>query len=144
MEVGAVIAIIQVVDRAIGLCKFYVETAKDANVDLRSILLETSMLKAVLENLKLLIQQNAATPGLSYLSGPDGVIETCEKTVKELITLFPADIVARSQCSKPLKRKRDIATYLAWPLKKAKAERLRAEITRCRENIVLAITADSA
>jgi len=141
MEVSSVIAIIQVVDRVIDLCRFYVETAKEASSDIRSILLETSILKTVLENVKFLIQQqqNVTTPGLSCLIGPNGVIETCEKTAKDLVALFPVDIVPRSR-----KRKRDLATSLAWPLKKAKADKLRTEICHCRANIVLAITADSA
>jgi hypothetical protein len=119
------------------------------------------MLKTVLDSLKLFIQpqsslatQGAAVLGLGCRIGLGGILETCEQTVNDLIALFPPNIITAADPSRSRSRKRkrdaaasrfhDIAMSLAWPLKKAKADRFREEIARCRENIVLANIADSA
>ncbi|MCJ1452479.1 hypothetical protein MMC28_002822 [Mycoblastus sanguinarius] len=74
IAVGAsVIAIIQISDRIIGLCKFYIESARDASSDLRVILIETSKLKTVFENLKFLTSCSSGVSAMvSTLSGEDG------------------------------------------------------------------------
>jgi hypothetical protein len=47
---AGIIAIFQIADRVIGLCKLYIETVRDAPSDLRTILLETSTMKTILDN----------------------------------------------------------------------------------------------
>ena len=49
-----IIAIIMISDRVIGLCKYYIGGLKDAPADLRAILIETSTLKTILENVQFL------------------------------------------------------------------------------------------
>ena len=49
---AGVIAIIQLADRIIGTCEFYIKTVRDAPKDLCTILIEVSMLKTIFESLK--------------------------------------------------------------------------------------------
>jgi hypothetical protein len=51
---ASIIAIYQIADRIIGLCKFYIETIHDAPSDIRKILVEMSALKAIFQDLEFL------------------------------------------------------------------------------------------
>jgi hypothetical protein len=51
---ASIIAIYQIADRLIGLCKFYIETVHDAPSDLRKILIEMSALKTIFQDLEFL------------------------------------------------------------------------------------------
>ena len=52
---SSVIAIIQITDRIVSLYKFYIETVKDVDSNLRLILLEVLTLKTIFDNLNFLI-----------------------------------------------------------------------------------------
>jgi hypothetical protein len=142
---SSVIAIIQITDRIIGLCKFYIETARDAPSDLRVILLETSMLKTIFENLQFLIAcSSEASAIVRSLAGKDGPIEGCWRSISELEKLFPSDSVQGMGKSRGKKRKVKAAlATLAWPLKESKAKKLLDEITRYKMTISLALTTES-
>jgi hypothetical protein len=51
---ASVIALIQISDQIIDMCKFYIHETSDVPSELRTILVEPSMLKAVLESLQFL------------------------------------------------------------------------------------------
>lgn len=142
IAVGAsVIAIVQISDRIIGFCKFYIETARDASSDLRATLLELSMLKTIFENLNFLTEyRNGVSSTASTLCGKDGPIEGCRRSITELEKLFPRDCIQNGS-----KRKKIKSTFaaLAWPLKETKAKKLLDEITRYKTTIILALTTDS-
>jgi len=143
IAVGAsVIAIIQITDRIIGMCKFYVETARDASPDLRVILLETSTLKTIFENLNFLTACNSGvSTTVSTLSGEDGPIEGCRRSVTELEKLFPSDCIQTTGQNRSKKRKvKATLAALAWPLKENKARKLLDEIMRYKTTITLALT----
>lgn len=142
---SSVIAIIQITDRIVGLCKFYIETAKDAASDLRLILLEISTLKTIFENLDFLTTHKCGvSTAVSTLSGKDGAIEGCCRSITELEKLFPPDWkqTTRQNASKKQKVKATWAA-LAWPLKENKAKKLLDEIMRYKTTITLAITTNS-
>lgn len=142
---ASVIAIIQITDRIVGLCKFYIETVKDVASDLRLILLEVSTLKTIFENLDFLIAHNCGvSTAVSTLSGKDGAIEGCRRSITELEKLFPSDWKQTAE-QNPSKKQRVKATWaaLAWPLKENKARKLLDEIMRYKTTITLAITTDS-
>jgi hypothetical protein len=146
IAVGAsVIAIIQITDRIVGMCKFYIETARDAPADLRVILLETSMLKTIFENLNFLTACNSGvSTTVSTLSGEDGPVEGCRRSVTELEKLFPSDCIQTTGQSRSKKRKvKPMLAALAWPLKENKARKLLDEIMRYKTTITLAITTES-
>jgi hypothetical protein len=50
---ASVIAITQIADKIVSVCKGYINTVKDAPKDLRSIVIEVGSLKCVLEVLQL-------------------------------------------------------------------------------------------
>ena len=147
IAVGAsVIAIIQAADRVIGLCKYYLEIARDAPSDLRSILVETSTLKTVLENLTFLMScDDPTSTSYTMLLRDDGPIQGCQKTIGQLEGLLPT---RPSQSAKPKSSKRrrveSVLTALAWPLKEEKARKLLHEISRYKSTLDLALTATTA
>ena len=146
IAVGAsVIAIIQITDRIIGQCKFYIETARDASSDLRVILLETSMLKTIFENLNFLTACNSGVlSAASTLSGEDGPIEGCRRSITELEKLFPSDFIQTTEQNRSKKRKvKATLAALAWPFKEKKARKLLDEIMRYKATITLTLTAES-
>lgn len=142
--VGSVIAIIQITDRIIDVCKFYLESVQGTPSDLRIILIEISALKTVLENIKfLLLCPDNESLVLDSLSGRDGHIEQCLKSIGKLEELFPQDTTKRAG-SKPKKRQKLNSTLatLAWPFKAQKAKGLLDEISVFKSTITLALTAD--
>src|SRR5271165_5643338 len=99
LAVGAsVVAFIQLADRVIGLCKFYIETVRDAPHDLRAILIEISALKSMLENLEFLIRvdPNTVSEVIRNLGSPDGTLVACRRSLGELEKLFPANHLQRN------------------------------------------------
>src|SRR5690242_20011340 len=89
--VASIIAIIQISDRVISCCKFYIESTTDTPAALRVILVEISTLKSVLESLQFLQSCTHAAPALwKQLSGQDGPIEECKRSITALEKLFPA------------------------------------------------------
>ena len=142
--VGSVIAIIQITDRIIDVCKFYLESVQGTPSDLRIILIEISALKTVLENVKFLILcPDNASLVLDSLSNRDGPIEQCLKSIGRLEGLFPQD-TAESGGSRPKKRQKFNSTLatLAWPFKAKNARKLLDEILVFKSTITLALTAD--
>lgn len=143
---ASIIAIIQISDRIIDLCKFYMQAASDTPSDLRVILVEISTLKSVLESVQFLETCNHAMPALwKQLSGSDGPIEECRRTMADLEKLFPADqIPVTANRSRSKKRKVQLAlTSLAWPLKARRARELLQNIIQQKTTINLALTTES-
>src|SRR4051812_41100353 len=116
---ASVVAVIQISDRIVGLCKFYIETVRDCPSDLRVILLETSTLKTIFEGLQFLADcDSGASAIISGLSGQDGPIEGCRKQTSELEKLFPPDCISGPGKSRAKKRKvKATLATLAWLFK---------------------------
>lgn len=91
--IASIFAIVQVADRVIGLCRFYLETVHDAPSDLRAILVETSAIKAILENVKFLVScNNQKSIILDDLSGQNSPIQGCtsKAAIDKIEGLFPS------------------------------------------------------
>jgi hypothetical protein len=144
--VASVIAVIQIADRVVELCKFYIESLSDAPSDIRVILIEVSTLKTLFENLKFLIaSDNSASEILKLLSDRDGPVEGCLGSITDLEKLFPSDSVHRSNDStkSSKRRKRNVAfATLAWPLKASKAKRLLEQIVLYKTSVSLVLTTE--
>ncbi|KAF8861178.1 hypothetical protein BDZ45DRAFT_587267 [Acephala macrosclerotiorum] len=143
---ASIIAIIQIADRVIGLCKFYLQTVHDAPADIRAILIETSTMKMVLESIQFLSSCNDGTSKmLRGLSGPDGPIQGCQNTITQMEGLFPT-IYAQGPRGGRSKRQKVKATlaYLAWPLKGDRPKKLVEELNRLKATIGLALTTESS
>ncbi|CAO2649625.1 Nn.00g070100.m01.CDS01 [Neocucurbitaria sp. VM-36] len=145
--VASIIAIVQISDRVISSCKFYLEAASDTPSELRAILVEISTLKSVLESLQFLETCAHAAPALwKQLSGQDGPIEECRRSITDMEKLFPADNFAvAGSASGPKRRKVQLVrTSLAWPLKARRARGLLQVIIQQKTMINLALTTDSS
>jgi hypothetical protein len=143
---ASIIAIIQISDRVTSCCKFYIHAASDTPSELRAILVEISTLKSVLENLQFLETCSHASPALwKQLSGQDGPIEGCRRSIAELEKLFPADSlpVTGSQAGSFRGKVQLARSSLAWPLKARRARELLQTIIQQKTIINLALTTDS-
>ena len=81
---ASVIAIIQMTDRVIDLCKSYIESVHDAPSNLRRLLIETSALKTVLDNLNFLTKCNSDVSALmSTIAKGNGPIEGCRRALSK-------------------------------------------------------------
>lgn len=143
---ASVIAILQITDRIIALCKFYVGTAQDAPADIRVIFLEILSLTSVLESFEFLVACNSeVSVAVRNLAGRNGPIEGCRRAVAELEKLFPSDCIYRLPQTKHKSRKADVLlAALAWPLKAKKAKELLDEMSRYKETISLALITENA
>jgi hypothetical protein len=115
---SSVIAVVQIADRVIDLCKVYITGVKDAPADLRTILIEVGSVKCVLEVIELLDPSGngVSTVGsVEILEKLQGPVEGCKEALKALEALFPPPSAA------PVKGKRKrlalSLTTLAWPFK---------------------------
>lgn len=144
--VASIIAIIQISDRIISCCKFYIQSTTDTPTELRVILVEISTLKTVLESLQFLQTCAHAAPALwKQLSGQDGPIEECKRSITALEKLFPAGKfpVSRSQPGPKRRKMENVRTALAWPLKARQARELLRVIIQQKTIINLALTTES-
>src|SRR5688500_577804 len=131
---ASIIAVIQISDRIITLTKHYVETVQDAPRNLHIIRIEASTLKAIFESLNLLQDpRHILSNNLQKLSGNDGPVEGCKRSVSELERLLDST----HQPTGNGKRRKIQATLssLAWPLKESKANTLLDEISRHKTTI---------
>jgi len=152
---AGVITVVQLADRVIQICKWYIEATRDGvPSDLRHIFVETSTLKAVLDSLHFLssgeLSQHEApstTPGLGHLLGDDGPVEACRRILTTLSRLLRvpqtfSNAATTGNSSKSFRVKAILAA-LAWPLKEGKARKLLAELAQHKATIMLAFTTDT-
>lgn len=146
---ASIIAICQIADRLIGLCKFYIETVKDAPSDLRKILVELSALKTIFQDLEFLKRCDSKLSAvLESMAGSDGSIGACRQAVADMEKLFPQDSVNTHGSAGRASKKKKVSymvtlTELAWPLKASKAMKLLQDILTHKTTITLALTANS-
>ena len=78
------------------------------------------------------------------LSGEDGPIEECYRSIAKLEELLPCDCIqaAKQRRYKKLKAKATLVA-LAWPFQEKKAKKLMEEIMRNKATITLAITTEN-
>jgi hypothetical protein len=141
---ASIITIFQIADRVIGLCKLYIEAVHDAPSDLRTILIETSTMKTILENVQFLMScNNRPSAMLDVLSDADGPIERCQSAIAKMEGLFPSEYTQGlgGNISKRQKVKVSLAT-LAWPFKENRARKLVEEVIRYKSTINLALTTE--
>lgn len=146
LGVGAnVIAIIQISGQIIRLCKKYIETVQDAPSDLRLILIEISMLKSIFDSLKFLAECSGGVSTIvDTLSGMDGPIARCHRSIKDLSKLLPQESSQALGKDRSKKGRLHLTLVsLAWPLKETRAKKLLHEIQSYKLTISLALTTES-
>ncbi|KAK4111501.1 hypothetical protein N656DRAFT_681029, partial [Canariomyces notabilis] len=141
---ASIIAVIQCADRIAQLCRYYIGAVDDYPKDLRSILIEASFLKALLESLKFLIDcEGSSSPMLKTLGGEEGPLAWCHRTVRELESLFPATPPQVTPNSNRGRRLKLVMGQLAWPFRQEKARVLLAQIQQHKGTISLAISSEA-
>jgi hypothetical protein len=143
--VASIVAIVQISDRVISSCKFYIQATSDTPSELRAILVEVSTLKSVLETLHFLQTCSHDTPALwKQLSDQNGPLEECRRSIVELEKLFPSDKSHPAATRSDSKRRRLelLGASLAWPLKARRARELLDVIIQQKTMINLALTAE--
>jgi len=128
---ASIIAVVQISAEIIAACTRYIEEIHDAPKDLKNILVEISVLKGLFEPLKVVLGSSPETAALdAQLSKP---VDGCLSTLKELSSLLDTtdtggfggdDSVGERHSSLGKRRMVALATRLAWPLKKGRANRL--------------------
>jgi hypothetical protein len=128
------------------MCRGYVSSVQDAPNDMRIIIIEVGSVKCVVELLQDLNAHNSTGHGdgfiiLQKLEGPDGPIEGCLQTLKELSSLLPEPAEAPPD-GKRRKKSLSLAS-LMWPFKEGKARKLLERLGRHKATISLALTAET-
>ena len=147
MEFAAsLIAIVGLADNIISRCRRYISGVKDCPTDLRTILVETSSLKSVIENLEFLYG-NSPDPDLKKfflaLDAENGPVRGCRDCLEKLGALLAEGTVKAEHGTK---RRAVLPTMqeLAWPFRESKARRLLENLSRFRSAISLALVTDSS
>ncbi|SCN76759.1 uncharacterized protein FFB20_05357 [Fusarium fujikuroi] len=142
--VASAIAVIQISKEVISACKFYIEALRsDAPTSLRTVLIEASTLKSVLENLEFISKCETFTPALqNRLAASDGPIEGCRAAMTALEKLFPKQSLQSGQNTSKRQRIQAAFSTLAWPLKQGQVQDLLQQISRHKNGIQLALTTE--
>src|SRR5438034_6514515 len=109
------IAVNQIADRIVSVCKDYISTVRDAPKDLRAIMIEVGGVKSALEVLQFLISQEGddkASVILETFRSSEGPISGYRQALYGLDSLFP-----QAECNTTGGKRRKILTNLAWPFK---------------------------
>lgn len=135
--VASVIAVIQISDQVIGLCKFYIESlSSEAPSSLRAVLIEVSTLKTVLEGLEFLSKCDNFTPALQKrLWASDGPVEGSRAAITALEKLFPKESVQSGQNASKRQKVQAALAALAWPLKQGRVQELLQQISSHKADI---------
>jgi hypothetical protein len=139
--VASAIAVVQIADRIIALCKAYITGVNDAPADLKAILIEVGSVKCVLEVIELLDPSRGGGDSVEILKRLQTPLEGCKEALKSLEALFPP----QSALSAKRKRKKLSLslTSLAWPFKRDKALKLLEEIGRYKSTMSLSLTTEA-
>jgi hypothetical protein len=141
---ASVIAVIQLSEKIVRVCKTYVRSVRGAPNDLRLISIEVGSLKCVLEILELLVSSDETgdhSALLEKLKGSDGPLQGCKHALSQLEQLIPTP----TDRQQDIKRRKIVSslTNLAWPLKETSARKLLDEIGRHKATITLFLTTDT-
>jgi hypothetical protein len=144
---ASVIAVVQIADRIIDLCRAYITGVKDAPAELRAILIEVGSVKCVLEVIELLDtsgEAEIAFQGVKTLEKLQGPLEGCKEALNALEGLFPPQSESAATGKRKRKRLALSLTTLAWPFKREKALKFLEEIGRHKSTIALGLTTEAA
>ncbi|KAM7192866.1 hypothetical protein V8F20_008663 [Naviculisporaceae sp. PSN 640] len=138
---AGVIAVVQLAESVIKLCRGYIQSVENFPRDIRMILLEVSALKDVFQNLQFLNEHDAhCSAMITSLLGPDGPIHACRACVATLETCLSPERVDLANKRRKLKLSLE---SLAWHFKEGKVRQALSEIRRHKETITLAFSTEA-
>lgn len=135
---ASIVAFIEIADRIIRTCKYYIETIQDAPKDMQMIMGEVISLRAILDSLNVVDLHPTSMKLMPDLFAKAGPVETIRNCLSALEGLLPRPVFEASASTSY----RKILAELAWPLKESKARKLLAEISHQKSTLLLAITGD--
>ncbi|PNH47467.1 hypothetical protein VD0004_g834 [Verticillium dahliae] len=143
---ASIIAIVDLSAKLASHCKFYVESVQDARADFRKLLIEITSVGNAVDILQFLIDHDPdfESDQLLSLSGESGSIAGCLDALTQLKTMLPPpeDIDSGNSRLSMKSRMKNIATRLAWPLKKTRAMGLLGDIMKHKATIQLVMIGD--
>lgn len=145
--VASLIAVVGLADKIISRCHRYLSAVKDCPSDLRMILIETSSIKAVIQNLEFLYGNSPDLPLKQLfleLDGEIGPIRGSRQCLQDLEALLPGETITTTGPNSSKRRSiHPTLEQLAWPLRQTKAKRLLDDLSRFRAAISLALVTDT-
>ncbi|CRK16424.1 hypothetical protein BN1723_007481 [Verticillium longisporum] len=143
---ASIIAIVDLSAKLASHCKFYVENVQDARADFRKLLIEITSVGNAVDTLRFLIDHDPdfESDQLLSLSGESGSIAGCLDALTQLKAMLPPpeDIDSGNSRLSMKSRMKNIATRLAWPLKKTRAMGLLGDIMKHEATIQLVMIGD--
>jgi len=115
---GSVIACVQICSSILSACVHYIHAVKDAQNDLRNIMIEIGSLKCVLEVLNLVSSQGDGLEVSAIqqkFEGRDNPVHGCQRALVALQELFPKEEAVSATDGKRRKLNTSYRS-LAWPL----------------------------
>jgi hypothetical protein len=141
---ASVIAVVQIADRIIDVCRAYITGVHDAPADLRVILIEVGSVKCVLEVIALLGTSSARQNDLRMLSKLQSCLTGCQTALAGLEVLLPAQYSEPARGWRKRRQKLKLSLeYLDWPSRRNKALKLLAEIGRHKSTLSLGLTTEA-
>lgn len=140
--VASAIAVIQISEQVISACYQYYRTAKDAKKDIIDVINVVGGLKSTLENLRMLLYENADSDGhqqLCHLRLLRASLKTCKESIETLAMELGVNI---EQDSGATEIKLNFKKKLMWPWKEKEIGKILAVIEKHKSTFILAITGD--
>ena len=143
---ASVIAVVQITNSVISVCYDYSAAATGASWELPRLMSELESLRSVLQRLESIAKQaelpramhNSKAPTFKELCKPNGPLQLCSDEVKSLEAALKTPDWATGFGPK----RKALVQALRWPLKAKDTEKALKQISRLREILSFALTAD--
>lgn len=144
---ASLIAIVGLAGEVAKTCKSYINGIKNHPREIRLIYIKVTSLASILDGLTVLHEDDYEDAKiLRQLKGPDGPIQKCQETIRELSDLVHLNSASATSGGSGTKRRRLMSKLptleqLAWPFRKDDAVSLLKRIATHKHTISAALTA---
>lgn len=130
---ASIIAIVQLADRITSVCEFFIESIEGYPRDLQLILVETSSVRVLFQNLKFVREHD---PEASvFLDKMTQTSAACLESVTQLEKLVPSSLLSKGNNKRKRKKTDLVLASLAWPLRERKVRSLLKDIASHKATI---------
>ncbi len=144
---ASALAVAELAGKVLVQCRRYILAVKDAEKDIRKILVGVAQLKAILELVNTVaedfLDDDQAAIVQSILCGPYGLLQACRGTLSELLGVIPGELITEPTTDREKWRK-EMARFVKWPSRRSKAEALLDNIEHHKGTIQLVVETGSA
>jgi hypothetical protein len=138
---SAVIAIVEITAQIASRCKAYIEHVKVARKELRMVLVETTSLQGIADNLQFLLDHDPDFED-AEMDAAREPISACLESLRHLESLVPALETDDGGQKSSKQRAKELVPRLAWPLNRAKVMSVLDNMQRYKATLSLAICGD--